>query len=76
MLDQPSQQRASRLQRDSRLVLQEVFEGPRKSVHRLSGTFDLSVALALALGRCFRHNLAVPTILDSVTEDNNAGLLI
>ena len=76
VLDQPSQQRTSRLQRDSRLLLQEVFEGPRKSAHRLNSTFDLSVALALAFGRCFRHNLAVPTILDSVTEGNNAGLLI
>ena len=35
MLDQPSQQRTSRLQRDSRLLFQEVFEGPRKSVHML-----------------------------------------
>ena len=71
-----AQQRTSRLQRDSRLLFQEVFEGPRKSVHRLDSTFDLSVALALALGRCFRHNLAVPTIIDSVTEGNNAGLPI
>ena len=67
---------ASRLQGDSKLLLQEVFGGPRKPVHRLSSTFDLSVAFALSLARCFRHNLAVPTILDSVTEGNNAGLLI
>ena len=76
MLDQPSQQRSSRLERDSRLLCQEVFEGPRKSVHRLNSTCDPSVVLALALGRRFRHNLAVPTILDSVTEGNIAGLLI
>ena len=76
MLDQPSQQRTSRLQRDSRLLFQEVFEGPRMSVHRLNSTLDLSVALALALGRCFRQSLAVSTILDSVTEGNNDGLLI
>ena len=68
MLDQPGQQRTSRLQRDSRLLLQEVFEGPRKSVHGMNSTFDLSVALALALGRCFRYQFAIPTILDSVTD--------
>ena len=76
MLDQPSQQRTSRLQHGSRLLFQEIFEGPRKSVHRLKSTFDLSVALTLALWRCFRHNLAVPTIIDSVTEGNDAEHLI
>ena len=45
-------------------------------VHRLDCTLVISVALALALGRCFRHNLVRPTILDSVTEGNNAWLLI
>ena len=75
MLDQPNPQRTSTLQRDSRLLFQEVFGSSRKSVHRLNSTFELSVPLALALGRCFRHNLAVPTILDSVTEGNNAGEL-
>ena len=43
MLDQPSQQRTSRLQRDSRLLFQEVLEGPRKSVRRLNSTFDTVV---------------------------------
>ena len=71
MPDQPGQQRASGFRSDSKLLFQEVLEGPRKSVHKLHSTFDLSVALALALGRCFRLNLAVPTILDSVTESNN-----
>ena len=76
MLDQPRQLRTPGLQDNSRLLLQEVFAGSRKSVHRLNRTLDFSVALALALGRCFRHNHAVPTILDSVAEGNNAGLLI
>ena len=76
MLDQPSQQRTSKIQRNSRLLHQDVFEGPRKSVHRLNSTFLLSVALALALGRCFRHNLGMPNVLDNVTEGNNAWLLI
>ena len=35
MLEQPSQQRTSGLQRNPRFLLQEVFEGPRQSVHRL-----------------------------------------
>ena len=76
MLDQPSQQRPPGLQRNSRFLVQEVFEGPRKSVHRLNGTLNFSIVLALALGRRFRHNFAMPTFLDSVTESNNAGLLI
>ena len=76
LLNQTSQQRTSRFQCDSRLLRQKVFESSRKSVHRLDCTLDLSIALALALGRCFRHTLAVPKILDSVTEGNNAWLLI
>ena len=76
MLNQPCQQRTSRLQRDSRLLLQGVFEGFGKSVHRLHSTFDLSVALALALGRGFRYNFTMPTILDSVTESDNVALLV
>ena len=76
MLNQPGEQRTSRLQGNSRLLLQKVFEGSRKFVHRLNSTFDLSVTLALALERCFRHKFAVPTIPDSVTEGKNAGLLI
>ena len=70
MLDQPSQQRTSGLQGNSRLLLQEVFEGPRKSVHRLNSTFDLFVALLSPLGGAS----GTISILDSVTEGNNAGL--
>ena len=62
LLHQPSQQRTSRLQSDFRLLLQEILEGSRQSVHGLDSTFDLSVALALALRRCFGHNLAMPAM--------------
>ena len=50
MLNQPGQQRASGFQSDSRLLFQEIVEGPRKSMHRVDSTLDLSIAFSLALG--------------------------
>ena len=76
MLDQPEQHWALGFQSDSGLLFQEVLEGPRKSMHRLDRTLDLTVTFALALGRGFRHNIAVPTILDGVAKSDNTRLLI
>ena len=76
MLHQPGQQRTSRFQSDSGLLFQEVLECPRKSMHRLDRTLDLSFAFALPLRRGFRHNFPVPTVLDGATKSNNAQLLI
>ena len=76
MLDQPSKQRASGFQCDSRPRFQEVLEGARKSMHRLDRALDLSITFALALGRIFWHNFAVPTILDGIAKSDNTRLLI
>ena len=54
MFDQPSQQRTPRFQRNSRILLQEFFEGPRKSVHRLNGTLNFSIALRMTTFGTFK----------------------
>ena len=76
MLNQPGQQWASGFQSDSRMLFQEVLEGPRKSLHRLNSTLVLSITLALALGKDFRHNFAVLTVLDGVAKSDNTLLLM
>ena len=55
-------------------MLKEVFESSRKFMNRTGCTFDL--LLLSPLGDASKHNLAAPTILDSVTEGKNAWLLI
>ena len=76
MLNQPGQQWAPGSQSDSRMLFQEVLEGPRKSLHRLNSTLDLSIPVALPLGKDFWHNFAVPIILDGVAKSDDSRLLI
>ena len=75
MLDQPSQQRTLRLQRDSRLLFQEVFEGPRKSVHRLATRSTSPLLLLSPLGDA-SGTISPCQLFLTAPEGNIAGLLM